>query len=331
MPQAIVVEQYGGPEVLQLKDVMVGPPAAGEVRLRHTRIGVNFHDVYVRSGLYKTLELPGTPGIEAVGIVEACGAGVTRWKPGDRVAYVTRAYGVYAEERLITESQLLAIPGGLTDDTVASTLLRGLTVEMLVNRVHQARSGSWALVQAAAGGVGQLLCQWLAHLGVRVIGTTGNDEQAAIATAAGCSHVINYRITNVVNRVREITDGHGVAVAYDGVGKESFAGSLDSLDFCGHLVNFGQSSGAIPPFEVSRLAARSTTLSRPIIFHYARNASVREEMASSVFRALAAGWLKTRAPRYFALADAAESHRAIEAHGAMTPLLLVPDSAAARP
>lgn len=331
MPQAIVVEQYGGPEVLRMKDVKVGPPAANEVRLRHTRIGVNFHDVYVRSGLYKTLKLPGTPGIEAVGIVEACGAGVTRWKPGDRVAYVTASYGVYAEERLIEETQLLAIPEGLTDDAVASSLLRGLTVEMLVNRVHQVRSGSWALVQAAAGGVGQLLCQWLAHLGVHVIGTTGSDEQAAIAAGAGCSHVINYRTTNAADRIREITGGNGVAVAYDGVGKESFAGSLDSLDFCGHLVNFGQSSGAIPPFEVSRLAARSTTLSRPIIFHYARDASVREEMAKSVFRALDAGWLKVRAPRHFALADAAESHRAIEAHGAAAPLLLVPDSAAAGP
>ena len=171
MTPAIVIDQHGGPNVLKLREVAVGAPGPGQVRLRHVRIGVNFHDVYVRSGLYKTLPLPGIPGIEATGVVTDCGRDATRWKPGDRVAYVTGAYGVYATERVIDASLLLPLPAGLSDDVAASALLRGLTVEMLLRRVHALRPGSWVLVQAAAGGVGQLLCQWASHLGARVIGT----------------------------------------------------------------------------------------------------------------------------------------------------------------
>jgi NADPH:quinone reductase len=324
MAQAVVIEQYGGPEVLQVKEVRVGAPGPGQVRLQHTRIGVNFHDVYVRSGLYKTLQLPGTPGIEAAGVVTECGRGVTRWKPGDRVAYVTGAYGVYASERLIDATQLLKLPAGVADEVAASALLRGLTVEMLTRRVHQVRSGSWVLVQAAAGGVGQLLCQWTARIGARIIGTVADDAQAAVAKEAGCHVTVNFKKEDVVARVRELTQGRGVEVAYDGVGKESFAGSLDSLDYCGHLVNFGQASGSVPQFEVSRLAARSSTLSRPIVFHYVREAAQREEMAANVFEALEQGWLRVRPARNFALAEAAESHRVIESIGATVPLVLVP-------
>lgn len=324
MAQAVVIEQYGGPEVLKLKEVTVDAPGPNQVRLQHTRIGVNFHDVYVRSGLYKTLQLPGIPGIEAAGVVTECGRDVARWKVGDRVAYVTGAYGVYASERLIDEAQLLRVPSGVTDEVAASALLRGLTVEMLLRRVHHVTPGSWILVQAAAGGVGQLLCQWASHAGAKIIGTVADDEQDSAATAAGCHFTINFRREDVVQRVRELTQGRGVAAAYDGVGKESFSGSLDSLDYCGHLVNFGQASGAVPPFEVSRLAARSNTLSRPIIFHYVREAAQREEMATNVFRALEEGWLKVKPARTFPLADASESHRVIESAGATVPLVLVP-------
>lgn len=324
MAHAVVIEQYGGPEVLKLKEVRVDAPGPNQVRLQHTRIGVNFHDVYVRSGLYKTLQLPGIPGIEAAGVVTECGRDVARWKVGDRVAYVTGAYGVYASERLIDEAQLLRVPSGVTDEVAASALLRGLTVEMLVRRVHHVTPGSWILVQAAAGGVGQLLCQWASHAGAKIIGTVADDEQDSAATAAGCHFTINFRREDVVQRVRELTQGRGVAAAYDGVGKESFSGSLDSLDYCGHLVNFGQASGAVPPFEVSRLAARSNTLSRPIIFHYVREAAQREEMATNVFRALEEGWLKVKPARTFPLADASESHRVIESAGATVPLVLVP-------
>lgn len=324
MARAVVIEQYGGPEVLQMKEVRVDAPGPNQVRLQHTRIGVNFHDCYVRSGLYKTLQLPGIPGIEAAGVVMECGRDATRWKVGDRVAYVTGAYGVYASERVIDEAQLLRVPASVADEVAASALLRGLTVEMLLRRVHHVIPGSWILVQAAAGGVGQLLCQWASHIGAKIIGTVADDEQAAVATAAGCLYTIQFKREDVVQRVREITQGQGVAVAYDGVGKESFFGSLDCLDYCGHLVNFGQASGAVPPFEVSRLAARSNTLSRPIVFHYVREAAQREEMAANVFRALEEAWLKVKPARTFPLANAAESHRVIELEGATVPLVLVP-------
>lgn len=324
MAKAVVIEQYGGPEVLQMKDVRVDAPGPNQVRMQHTRIGVNFHDVYVRTGLYKTLQLPGTPGIEAAGIVTECGPGATRWNVGDRVAYVTGAYGVYASERVIDEAQLLRVPSGVSDEVAASALLRGLTVEMLLRRVHHVVPGSWILIQAAAGGVGQLLCQWASHVGAKTIGTVIDDEQAAVAATAGCHFTINAKREDVVQRVRELTQGKGVAAAYDGVGKESFFGSLDCLDYCGHLVNFGQASGSVPPFEVSRLAARSNTLSRPIVFHYVRETAQREEMAANVFQALEQGWLKVKPARAFALADAAESHRVIEAEGATVPLVLVP-------
>jgi NADPH2:quinone reductase len=324
MAHAVVIEQYGGPEVLQLKAVGVEGPGPNEVRLQHTRIGVNFHDVYVRSGLYKTLQLPGIPGIEAAGVVTGCGRDVTRWKVGDRVAYITGSYGVYTTERVIDQTQLLPLPPGLSDEVAASALLRGLTVEMLLRRVHRVIPGSWILVQAAAGGVGQLLCQWASHIGATIIGTVAADEQAVIAKAAGCHHTIEFQREDVIQRVRELTQGRGVAVAYDGVGKDTFSASLDCLDYCGHLVNFGQASGGVPPFEVSRLAARSNTVSRPIIFHYVREAAQREEMAANVFRALEEGWLNVKPPRTFALGDAAQSHRVIESEGATVPLLLVP-------
>ena len=324
MADAIVIDTCGGPEVMQLRHVDVPPPGPGQVRLRHTRIGVNFHDVYVRSGLYRTLALPGTPGIEAVGVVLDCGPGVTRWRPGDRVTCVTGEYGVYASERLIDADLLLALPDEVGDDVAASVLLRGLTADMLLRRVHAVGPGDWILVQAAAGGVGQLLCRWAAHLGARVIGTVAQPGQAEVATQAGCTLVLDSRQDDFVQCVREATGGGGVAVAYDGVGRDTFDRSLQSLDFCGHLVNFGQASGAVAPFDVSRLAARSLSLTRPIIFHHLRDAAVREAMAGRLFGMLAAGVLSVGAPRLFALADAAQSHRVLEAEGATRPLLLVP-------
>ncbi len=324
MTDAIVIEQYGAPEAMQLRRVEVPAPGPGQVRLRHTRIGVNFHDVYVRSGLYRTLGLPGTPGIEAAGVVVECGAGVTAWKPGDRVAYVSGAYGVYAQERLIDAALLLRLPEGVSDDVAASALLRGLTADMLLQRVHRVQAGDWVLVQAAAGGVGQLLCRWAVHLGARVIGTVAHAGQAEAATRAGCTLVLDSRADDVVQRVHQATGGAGVAVAYDGVGRETFQASLQSLAFFGHLVNFGQASGAVPPFEVAQLATRSLSLTRPIIFHYLREAAVREAMAARVFAALREGVLAVGAPREFALADAAQAHRVLEAEGATTPLLLVP-------
>lgn len=324
MADAIVIEEYGAPEVMRLQQVEVVAPGPGQVRLRHSRIGVNFHDVYVRSGVYRTLALPGTPGIEAAGVVVACGAGVARLQPGDRVAYVSAAYGVYASERLIDADLLLPLPDDISDDIAASALLRGLTADMLLRRVHRVNAGDWVLVQAAAGGVGQLLSRWAAHLGAKVIGTVAHAGQSEAATRAGCTLVLNSRSDDVARRVREAADGDGVAVAYDGVGHDTFEASLQSLGFCGHLVNFGQASGAVPPFEVAQLATRSLSLTRPIIFHHLREAAVRAAMAERVFAALRDGVLAVAAPRRFALADAAQAHRVLEDEGATTPLLLVP-------
>lgn len=327
MAQAIVIKEYGGPEVLQLAEVAAQPLARGQVRVRHTRIGVNFHDIYVRSGAYKTLALPGTPGIEAVGVVAEVGEGVTRWKVGERVAYVSAAYAIYASERVVQADELIAVPDDLSDALVASCLLRGLTADVLLHRVARVAEGSRILVQAAGGGMGQILSQWATQLGAMVIGTAGSDATAKKADQAGCVEVLRYRgagAEDVAARVLEITRGQGVDVAYDGVGRDSFDGSLASLAVGGQLVMFGQASGPVPPLEIARLAARSNSVSRPMVFHFVRNARERDAMAARVFEALRRKRFRVAAPKEFALADAAQSHREIEAHGATVPILLVP-------
>jgi NADPH2:quinone reductase len=322
MARAILIERYGGPEVLQPRDVDVGAPGEGELRLRQTFLGVNFHDVYVRTGQYRTLELPGIPGIEGVGVVEQVGPGVTGFRAGDRIGYITRAYGCYATERLLPAQIAIKLPDHMDDRTAASVLLKGLTVEMLVQRVHRITSGQWVLVQAAAGGVGQLLVQWAARLGARVIGTVGSRGKVALARAAGCEEVILYREEDVARRVAAITAGRGVDVVYDGVGQDSFAGSLASLAFCGHLVNFGQASGPVAPVALSELQARSTTLSRPVVFHYAAQASALEQMAQSLFGALEQGWLTVEEAIEFPLEQAAAAHGLLESRSATRPIVL---------
>jgi len=324
MVMAIVLRENGGAETLRFESVEVGAPGADEVRLRHTAIGVNFHDVYVRSGLYKTLTLPGIPGLDAVGVVEAVGSKVRHLKPGDRVAYITSAYGAYAEARLIAADRVFALPSEIDDRTAASTLVRGLTVWMLLSKVHPVKEKEVYLVHAAAGGVGRLLCQWAAHLGVHVIGTAGSEEKAAIALKSGCKEVILYRQENFAQRVHELTQGRGVDAAFDSVGKDTFSGSLECLALRGHLINFGQSSGAVEPFAVSRLAAKSNTLSRPILFHYIEDPLERDEMAARVFEALRLGVIAADAGAQFALRDAAQAHRALEARATTGSTILVP-------
>lgn len=322
MSQAIVVREYGGPEVLKLESVEVGNPGKGELRIRQTCLGVNFHDIYVRSGLYKTLALPGVPGIEGVGVVEAIGMDVKGFAEGDRVAYITGGYGCYASERILAADIAVKLPDAIRDETAASVFLKGLTVEMLVNSVGRIRAGNWVLVQAAAGGVGQLLSQWASHLGATVIGTAGSPEKAEIARRAGCSHVILYRQENVADRVKAITGGRGVDVAYDSVGKDTFAGSLNSLAMCGHLVNFGQSSGPVEPVALSQLSARSTTLTRPMVFHYVLQRPRLDAMSASLFDALVEGWLQPAVPSTYHLADAAVAHRFLESRTGTSPVVL---------
>ena len=322
MDQAIVIREPGGPEVLHIEPVAVGAPGNGQVRLRQTVVGVNFHDCYVRSGQYQTLKLPGIPGLEAVGVVEAVGPEVDDFSPGDRVGYITRGYGGYASVRLIDSSLLVRLPHSLDDRTAAATLLRGLTAQMLVHRVFPVRAGHVVLVHAAAGGVGRLLCQWAKHLGATVIGTVGSEEKARIAAASGCDHTILYRSENFIDKVLAITDGRGADVVYDSVGKDTFLGSLQCLAIRGHLANFGQSSGPIEPFLISLLFEKSNSISRPGVFHYFTG-SDRDAMAKTLFSALADGTITADRHHDYAFDDVAQAHRDMEDRKTAGAVLLV--------
>jgi len=319
--QAVFIREPGPPDVLHVEPIQVGAPVAGQVRLRQTFVGVNFHDCYVRSGLYQTLALPGIPGLEAVGRVDALGPGVIGLKPGDRVGYVTRQYGAYASDRLIDSELLVRIPDGIDDRTVGATLLRGLTAQMLVYDVFPVRAGHTMLVHAAAGGVGRILCQLGKRLGATVIGTVGSEEKARLAHVAGCHHTILYRTENFVERVREVTGGRGVDVAYASVGKDTFAGSLETLAVRGHLANFGQSSGPIAPFLVSQLFAKSNSVSRPAVFHYFAGAD-RDPMAGRLFHALADGTITADDCHEYAFTEAAQAHADLEARKTTGAVLL---------
>lgn len=324
MAMGIVLRENGGAQMLRFEPIPVGTPGPGEARLRQTAIGVNFHDVYVRTGLYKTLTLPGIPGLDAVGVVEAVGTGVRNVQPGDRVAYITAAYGAYAEERLIAADRLLPLPSEIDDRTAAAALVRGLTVWMLLSKVHPLKTKERYLVHAAAGGVGRLLCQWATHLGAYVIGTVGSEQKAATALRAGCKEVILYRHENFVPRVREATQGRGVDAVFDSIGKDTFAGSLECLALRGHLVNFGQSSGPVEAFSVSRLAEKSNTLSRPILFHYIEDPIERADMANHVFDALRSGTIVADIGAQYPLRDAAQAHRALEMRATTGSTILIP-------
>ncbi len=313
MAQAIMLREHGGPEVLRLEEVDVGDPPPGMVRIRQTAIGVNFHDCYVRSGLYQTLKLPGIPGLEGVGRITATGEGVTNILVGERAAYFTGSYGSYASERLVHEDQVLRLPDSVDDRVAAAILLKGLTASMLVHQVHEVGPGDTILVHAAAGGVGQLLCQWAQHQGATVIGTAGGPAKVQLAKAAGCDEAIDYKTEDFVERVKDITEGKGVTVAYDSVGKDTFYGSLECLTERGHLVNFGQSSGPIEPMPVSMLSKGSYTLTRPMLFHFARQRDRLLLMADDLFHTLSSGVLRVDSPQSWPLAEAAKAHRALEA------------------
>jgi NADPH:quinone reductase len=310
---AVVLEQTGGPDALLLKRIELTPPASGEIRVRQTAIGVNYHDIYVRSGLYQTLLLPGIPGIEAVGVVEQLGANVTAFAVGDRIGYVSGGYGAYVEARNIDAGQAIKLPAELGDAPAAASLMKALTVCMLVRYVYRVKRGDIILVHAAAGGVGQLLCNWASHLGATVIGTVGSVEKAALAKAAGAAHIILYREEDVAAGVADISGGTGVSAVYDSVGADTFDASLASLGYEGHLISFGQSSGAVAPFAPSLLATRSLSLSRPIIFHYLRNPDRIKMLADETLAAFMAGVLKPLNPTILPLSKVAEAHRQLEA------------------
>ena len=322
--QAIVLNDFGGPGVLKLSQTARPAPGPGEILLRHTAIGVNFHDCYVRSGLYRTLALPGIPGIEAVGVIEALGEGVTGLRLGQRVGWVSGRYGGYATHRVLRAAEAIALPDAIPDAELAATLMKALTVSVLVSRAHRVTAGQTVLVHAAAGGVGQLLCSWCRHLGATVIGTVGTREKAAVAERAGAHHTILYREEDFVARVRQITGGAGVAAAYDAVGKETFRGSLDCLDFEGTLVNYGQASGPVDPLTPSDLAVRSVSLVRPIVFHYIRSDDRLAALSAQVFEAFRAGVIRPITPLTLPLADAARAHEVLEAQRSPGGVVLLP-------
>jgi len=322
--RAIVIHEYGGSEALVCEETNVGAPASGELRIKQTSIGVNYHDVYVRSGLYKTLALPGTPGCEATGVIEQIGPDVSDFHVGQRIAYVTGGYGAYASHRNLAAHLALPLPDSVTDAAAASNLLRAMTVEMLTGPVCQISANMTVLVHAAAGGVGRMLCQTLSNLGATVIGTVGSAEKANTAMANGCTHTVLYRQTDFTKAVTEITEGQGVQVVFDSVGADTFEGSIQTLAFCGHLVNFGQSSGPIDPIAMATLATKSLTVSRPILFHYLRDTAQYRAMADHALSKFASGQLQAPEPTLIPLGEASKAHDILESMNGGGSLILKP-------
>ena len=321
---AVRVHETGGPETMRWEEIEVGEPGPGQVQLRHTAIGLNYIDTYHRSGLYK-IALPSVLGLEAAGVVEKVGPDVADLSPGDRVAYASAPIGAYAQCRLYPAERLLKLPSAVSDVQAAGMMLQGMTVEYLVRRTFPVRPGQTVLLHAAAGGVGLIASQWLKHLGATVIGTAGGPDKGALARAHGCDHVIDYRREDVAARVRELTGGRGVPVVYDGVGRDTFQSSLDSLARRGLLVSFGNASGPVPAFEPATLAAKgSLFLTRPTLADYT---STREDLlasAAALFDVVTTRAVRIEVRQTYALKDAPEAHRDLEARRTTGSTVLLP-------
>ncbi len=324
MTKAIRIERTGGPEVMQYVDVQVGEPGPGEAQVRHHAIGLNFIDVYFRSGLYPQ-PLPAGIGLEGAGVVTAVGQGVTQVKVGDRVAYSDRPPGSYAELRNLPAGPLVKLPRGIDFETAAAMMLKGMTVQYLFRRTYKLQKGQTILFHAAAGGVGLIAMQWARALGVTVIGTVGSEEKAALARQFGCHHTILYKRENVVERVREITHGAMVPVVYDSVGKDTFQASIDSLQPFGLLASFGNASGAVPPMPLSALKG-SLYVTRPVLMAHTANRANLEEMSAELFRMVASGKVRIPIERRYPLAEAAQAHRDLEARRTTGSSVLLPAS-----
>jgi NADPH2:quinone reductase len=309
--------------VLQLDEVQVGAPGQGQVRVRHTAIGVNFVDTYQRSGLYP-MQLPQVAGNEGAGVVEAVGAGVTTLKVGDRVAY-TGQVGSYCGERLLPADRLVKTPDGVSDEQAASMMLKGMTVQYLIHRTYPVKAGDTVLWHAAAGGVGLIACQWLKALGVTVIGTVGSPEKAKLAKAHGCDHVIDYSKEDFVARVKEITGGKGVPVVYDSVGKSTWEGSLNCLRPLGMWVTFGNASGPVPPLNTLLLSQKGSLFcTRPTLATYIASRPDLEATAKSLFDIVKSGKVKIEITGRYKLADAAQAHRDLEGRKTTGSVILLP-------
>jgi len=325
MSKAIRIHQYGGPEVLCWEEVEIGDPAPGQLRIRQTAVGLNYIDVYHRTGLYPLPALPWTLGMEGAGTVEAVGDGVTEFKVGDRVAYASPPVGAYAEVRLIAADRVLALPDDIDDRTAAAMMLQGMTAHYLLRRTYRVQSGDAILLHAAAGGVGLIATQWARDLGATVIGTVGDEAKAELARAHGCHHVIVYSRENFVDRVRTITDGQGVAVVYDSVGQATFAGSLDCLRPLGMMVSFGNASGPVQAFDPGLLAAKgSLFLTRPTLMTYTTKRADLLSSAAELFDVVQSGAVKIEVRQTCPLADAAQAHRDLEARKTTGSTVLLP-------
>ena len=322
--KAIRMSQNGGPEVMQLVDVELGEPGPGEALVRHHAIGVNYIDVYFRTGLYPQ-PLPAGVGMEGAGIVEKVGPGVTHVKPGDRVAYSGRPPGAYSQDRIMPAEILVVLPDELSFAQGAAMLLQGLTVQYLLNDTYKVKKGDTVLFHAAAGGVGLFACQWLKAIGATMIGTVGSPEKAALAKAHGCDHTILYRDEDFVEKVKEITGGKGVPVVYDSIGKDTFMKSLDCLSPRGMMVTFGYASGPVPPLDLSILGGKgSLKVTRPTLMTYVHNRSLLEPMAADLFQMVISGKIKIEINQRYPLADAAQAHRDLEGRNTTGSTILIP-------
>ena len=324
MPKAIVIKEYGSSKVLGLEHVSSSDPSSDQIQIRNTAVGVNYHDVYVRSGLYKTLALPGIPGCEASGIVEKIGENVQGFHVGERVTYCTREYGAYATHINISHEKVIKIPNFLSDELVATNFLRAMTVEMLINRITTVDSSKSVLVTAASGGVGRLLCQWASSMGVKVIGSVGSPEKVQETKLNGCFETFVSSDKEFSKKILEVTDGRGVDIVFDSVGAYTFESSIASLAHCGYLINFGQSSGPVKPVLMTTLAEKSLSISRPILFHYFGNRKNYERMASSVFKAFEDEIIRVSEFLPFDLKDASNAHETLESRKGGGSIYLVP-------
>jgi NADPH2:quinone reductase len=325
MSKAIRIEQTGGPEVMQWVDVQVGEPGPGEVRVRHEAVGLNYIDVYFRTGLYKQ-PLPAGLGMEGAGVVEAVGEGVSHIAVGDRVAYAGRPTGAYAQVRVMPADIVVRLPDAIPFDTAAAMMLQGLTAQYLIRDSYKVQPGDTVLLHAAAGGVGLIACQWLKALGVTVIGTVGSDEKAELARANGCAHTIVYTRESFADRVREITNGKGVPAVYDSIGADTFKGSLDCLAPRGTMVSFGSASGPVPPFDLSVLGNKgSLRLTRPTLMTYVVHRELLEPMVADLFDAVTSGKVKIDIRQRYALSDVAQAHRDLESRKTTGSTVLLPN------
>ncbi|TWT01260.1 SRPBCC family protein [Reyranella sp. CPCC 100927] len=322
--QGIVATRFGGADVLEMRPLEVRPPGPGEVRVRHTAIGVNYIDVYVRKGQYRLIEPPAPLGMEAAGEVLEVGDGVGHLLPGDRIAYACAPPGAYVGVRTVAADQVVVLPDHVDDETAAALMLKGMTAEYLLHRTHRLRAGETVLVHAAAGGVGLLLCQWAKALGARVIGTTSSDDKARSARASGCDFVIVGRDYRFAQAVHDVTSGRGADVIYDGLGVQAARENLDALAPCGHWVSYGQASGPLERLSIDSLSEKSATFSRPVLFHHTADRTVLTAMADRVFDALRSGILRPDIRHRYALGAAAQAHRDLESRTTSGPLILLP-------